>query len=212
MAGLRATDELCFFTTPCALLGDWLVVGLIPKLLLKLIESVGGPDTVAKVLQRADLPPNRHYAMNRVYPCEEWRRLYAATLAVLDIDEGQAEALYAEFFVQDALLRFPKWFEMCRNSYDFLCLQPKIHNVFATGLQSPPERRTFQDKFRTTVAPNRLLTEYRSPNRLCGLYTKLARRIALHYGDEISVEELQCAKGGAECCRIEVTWQELRHA
>ncbi len=131
---------------------------------------------------------------------------------MLGIDEDQAEALYTEFFVQDALVRFPKWFQMCRNSYEFLCLQPKLHNAFATGLHRPAERKTIQDKFRTTAKTNRLLTEYRSRNRLCGLYIKLACRIALHYGDEISVQELQCAKRGAECCRIEVTWEKLRHA
>ncbi len=51
------------------------MVGLIPNLLLKLIESAAGPETVAKVLERADLPPNRRYEINRVYHCEEWRQL-----------------------------------------------------------------------------------------------------------------------------------------
>lgn len=188
------------------------MVGLIPNLLLKLIESAAGPDSVVLVLRRAGLPPDCRYELNRVYPCEEWRRLYAATLEVLGIDEDQAESLYAEYFVRDALVRFPRWFQMCRNSYEFLCLQPKIHNVFATALQSPGERQAILDKFRTTIEPARLLTEYRSANRLCGLHIKLARRIAEYYGDEICVGEVQCAKQGAECCRIDVSWRRLRHA
>ena len=187
------------------------MVGLIPNLLLKLIQSAAGPEAVAKVLERAGLSPDFRFAINRAYPQEVWQRLYAAALEVLHIDQEEAESLYAEFFVRDALARFPRWFQMCRNSYEFLCLQPKIHNAFATGLTDPAERKAMLDKFCMRAEANRVFMVYRSANRLCGLYIKLVRQIASHYGDDVDIEEPECAKRAGDCCRIEVTWRKLAH-
>ncbi|MCL6503657.1 MAG: heme NO-binding domain-containing protein [Pirellulales bacterium] len=199
------------YTTPQTRLEESLMVGLIPNLLLKLIESAAGPETVAAVLRQAGIPLERRYGLNRVYPDEEWQRLYAAARDLLGLDEDRAEAMFAEFFVQDALARFPRWFQMCRNSYEMLCLQPKIHNAFATGCSAAAARRVLNDKFRTVSEPHRLIVEYRSPNRLCGLYVKLARCIATHYGDEVDLAERECVKWGANRCLIEVAWRRLLH-
>jgi hypothetical protein len=187
------------------------MMGLIPNLLLKLIESAAGPETVAAVLRQAGIPLERRYALNRVYPDEEWQRLYAAARDLLGLDEDRAEAMFAEFFVQDALARFPRWFQMCRNSYEMLCLHPKIHNAFASGCSAAAARRVLDDKFRTVSEPHRLIVEYRSPNRLCGLYAKLAHCVATHYGDEVELAERECVKRGDNRCLLEIAWRRLLH-
>lgn len=185
------------------------MVGLIPNILVKLIRETAGDDALAEINRRAEVPNDRIYELNSVYPDIEWQRLFQAACDVLGVSGRQADALYADRFCRDVLERWPVWFQMSRNSREFLIRQQAIHNAFGTGLRNPAEREAVRDKFHLIQADNSLTTHYCSPNRHCGLYIALAQWIVNHYGDSARIEELLCMKHGAAECQIQIVWDRL---
>lgn len=182
------------------------MVGLVQKLLMDLIEESAGADAVAEVKRRADVPADRVFRMDEVYDDEEWRRLLVATCDVLELTPDQAEQAFADYFCKDALQRWPMWFQMSKNAREFLLRQPAIHNGFATGVRDAESRQAITDKFEVEEKDQDLVVHYRSPNKLCGLYMKLAKWIINHYGDNATVNEKQCSKNGHAECEIHVQW------
>jgi len=67
------------------------MVGLVQKLLFDLIESSAGADAACEVRRRADVPQDKEFHINEVYDDVEWRRLFSATLDVLNLTQEQAE-------------------------------------------------------------------------------------------------------------------------
>lgn len=184
------------------------MVGLIPKMLLDLVEKVAGPEAVAEVKRCAGVSSDKTFQLDVVYSDTDWQRLLASTCDVLKISSEQAEETYAEYFYLDAQKRWPRWFEMCVSSREFLERQPVIHNCLAAGLGNPQERQAVTDKFRVDKLEGEIIAHYRSPNRLCGLYKSLARCIIKHYGDKASIEESLCMKKGDPECEIHVRWEK----
>jgi hypothetical protein len=182
------------------------MIGLIHKTLCSLIEQLAGRDAVAEVKRRAEVPADKVFRLDEAYDDGEWQRLLAATCAVLHVTQPQAEEAFADFFCQDALRRWPTWFAMSRSAREFLERHPAIHNSFATGVRDPATRKAVSDKFDLKKLPGELVMHYRSPNRLCGLYVALARRIIGHYGDQATVEETRCMKKGDPACEVHVRW------
>ena len=182
------------------------MVGLVQKLLFDMIESSAGADAACEVRRRAEVPQDKEFHINEVYDDAEWRRIFAATLDVLNLTQEQAEEAYADFFLKDGQTRWPMWFKMAKNAREFLLRQPKIHNGFATSQQDPALRSAIDDKFEVEECDGELVVHYRSPNQLCGLYMALARWIINHYGDNAVVEEACCAKNGASECAIHIRW------
>lgn len=172
-----------------------------------MILKVAGEDKLEEIKKVAGLPPDRNFQINLVYSDEEWQRLLDAALKVLNLTQEQAEDIYADFFGTDALKRFPVWFNTCKNSYEFLLIQPTIHNCFATGVSNEKDRSGINDKFTVEKLPNKIITRYKSPNKLCGLYKSLAKWMINHYKDEATIEETQCMKSGASECEIHVQWK-----
>lgn len=175
-----------------------------------MIVAVGGEDAVVKIKQEAGLEPDRTFHINQVYSDEEWRNLLAATLKVLNVTFEQACVVYADYFGKDALSRFPTWFAMSKNSYEMLLIQPTIHNCFATAVADPTHRAAIEDKFRVEKFPNKIITHYRSPNRLCLLYIELAKWVINHYQDEAIIEEKKCMHLGDAECEIHVNWVNFK--
>ena len=188
------------------------MVGLIQKILLDLVEEKAGLEGVAEVKRRAGVPPARVFRIAEVYSDEEWQRLLGAACAVLHMSEAELLDAYAEVFGRDALLRFPIWFQISANSREFLERQVTIHNVFASGVRDPEARRAVVDKFRIEKRANEIVTHYRSPNQLCGLYKALARWMIRHYGDEAVIDEHKCMLRGDDECEVHVRWRQLRES
>ncbi len=185
------------------------MVGLIQKILIDMILGIGGEDALKKIKHAADVPLDKTFQINTVYSDEEWQRLFAATLKVLKLTPEQAEITYGEYFGKDATQRFPTWFKMSKNSYEFLSIQPKIHNCFASSVLDSESRKAINDKFRIEQFPNQLITHYRSPNKLCSLYIVLAKWILNYYHDVALIEEKKCMKSGQDECEIHIQWTQL---
>src|SRR5262249_30622187 len=148
------------------------------------------------------------FRLGEVYSDEEWQRLLAAACDVLQMAEEQTMEAYADVFGRDAMTRFSTWFEMSSNSREFLERQITIHNVFASGVPDPAARKAVVDKFRIEKFEDKIVTHYRSPNKLCTMYKALARWMFRHYGDHAAIEEPRCMKKGDAECEIHVIWQK----
>lgn len=185
------------------------MVGLIQKILLDVVEQRAGVAGALEVKRRAGVAPDRIFRIGEVYSDEEWKLLFHAACDVLQLAEAELLDVYAERFGQDALLRFPMWFRMCANSREFLERQATIHNVFASGVRDREARRAVVDKFRIEKRAGEIITHYRSPNRLCGLYKALARWMVGYYGDEVVIDEPKCELRGDDECEIHVSWTRL---
>lgn len=182
------------------------MLGLAHRIFLKYLAQRGGEAAVRETLRRAGLPENAVFRLNEVYDDAEFRRIVGQGCAVLGVEPEQGLHQMAEVFFEDALGRFPKWFEVCRNGREFLELQPEIHNRFATGLADPKARMEINDKFHLRGEPDRIKVHYRSPNKLCRLYIALAHLVLNHYGDRASVTETRCMHKGEDSCEIVVQW------
>jgi hypothetical protein len=187
------------------------MIGLIPRVLCRMVAGAGGEESLLRVKQAAGVPPDLVFRMNEPCPDEQWQRLFRASCEVLEVTPIHAEHLFAKTFLAFALEQFPKWFEMCHSAREFLEFQPTLHNSFATGLQDPQARFEVKDKFRISTSAERIVVHYRSPNQLCGLYMPLAHLVIQHYGDLATVREADCMKRGDDECVIIVHWFDQEH-
>lgn len=182
------------------------MVGLILKVLCDVVEEAGGPEASAEMRRRAGIPEDRRYRLDTVYADEEWQRLLRAAGEVLGMSQDDLEIAYADYFGRDAFRRWPVWFSMSANAREFLERQQTIHNTFATGVSNPEARREIEDKFRLEKLDDEIVTHYRSPNQLCGLYRALARWVLEHYREHASIEDTRCTKRGDPECEIHIRW------
>ena len=138
----------------------------------------------------------------------DFTRTVATEGAVLQVTRAQAMEIYARYFCEDAVKRWPTWFRMSGTSRQFLERQPTIHNCFATGVRDPEARKAVTDKFRVEKLEKEIVTHYRSPNHLCDLYEALARWIIRYYGERATIWQTQCTRRGDPECEIHVRWEE----
>lgn len=182
------------------------MIGLIPKMLVDLVAARAGPDAAAAVRVRAGVAPDEPFRLGEVYPDQTWQALYAAARDALGVPREDAERLFARWFYEDAVKRWPSWFAMSRDARSFLERQPVIHNCFATALHDPAARAAVVEKFRLDRLPDGFVMHYRSPNRHCRLYEALAEEILRHYGEEARIEQRRCVFRGDDACEIVVLW------
>lgn len=183
------------------------MMGLIHRLLFAMVEESTGTAGVREVKKLAAIPEDRDFRIDETYEDEEWRRLLDAACEVLSVNQAEAEVAFADCFYRDSLERWPTWFEISSSAREFLERQPAIHNGFATGVTDPKMRRQIIDKFRLEKRADKLIVRYRSPNRLCGLYIALGRKIIEHYGDKAVIDEHRCQRQGDTECEIHIVWE-----
>ena len=182
------------------------MLGLIPKVLLKLVVEQAGQTGVEAVLKQSGFPADQAFRIDQAYSDEGWQRLLDAACQVLKLTQDEAEIALADCFGRDCVRRWPAWFQMSSSAKAFLERQPDIHNVMASSLKTSAERAHVVDKFRLETSANQLTMFYRSPNRLCGLYKAMALWILDHYGEHASIADPSCQKRGDTECRIEIRW------
>ncbi|MCA9253415.1 MAG: heme NO-binding domain-containing protein [Phycisphaerae bacterium] len=182
------------------------MVGLIHKILFNMLESTAEPEVALEIRRRAEVPADKEFHINEVYDDEEWQRLFAATISVLNLTQEQVEEVYAEHFIKDGQERWPVWFTMAKTAREFLIRQPKIHNGFATSQQDPVLRSAIDDKFHVEERDDELVVHYQSPNKLCGLYKSLATKVLNLYQEDAQVDEACCMKQGSPECEIHIRW------
>ena len=176
------------------------MLGYPLKVVISAIEKKCGRDGVLRTLDAAGLPRDRTYRLNEFYDDGEAQRLSAAAFQFLELED------VVRAFFEDILARFPKWFEMCKTSREFLELQPEIHNTFAVGLQLPEARDAVRQKFRLEKLDDELVVHYRSGNRMCDIYKGIAQLVFEHYRDKATIDEPLCMKRGDAECELRIRW------
>lgn len=184
------------------------MIGIIQNVLSALVTGHGGDTPRTAVFERAGVAPEKTFRIDRNYSDAECLALLEATVAETGLSRDELFDLYAPAFLTRARVLFPRFFEMCADSREFLKMQPEIHAMIGAGLQDPEERHAIANKF--TVAErddHSISVTYRSPNGLCALYRSLARASADQFGDRIEIETVRCScDDGGESCEMVVTW------
>ena len=182
------------------------MLGLIPKILVDLVTSSYGEETALEIKRRAGCDSNVEFRINEVYDDAMWRELLIASTQVLNCSPEALEEAYAKFFLKDAQNRWPAWFKMSKTAREFLERHPAVHNNFADAVRDLRSRAQIKDKFRIEKFEDKIVTHYSSPNRHCHLYICLAQEVLMLYGEQATIEELQCVKRGDSECEIWISW------
>lgn len=176
------------------------MIGLIQKVLVDTIREQGGESALQKIAADAGVTLHEAFRIDRDYPDDECLRLIAATASYFKMDEDSLYQLYADRFVRTSRTLFPRFYQMAASAREFIERQPRIHAILASSLASEESRGRVRDKFEVAPCGDDLLVNYRSPNRLCGLYKALYQRILAEYGDTGSFEIQRCQKRGDPVC------------
>lgn len=182
------------------------MIGLVQKIFFDMVESKGGAAAVIAVKERANIPLDTIFQINKVYDDEQWKRTFFTTLDVLQVSPEQICDLFAEQFTKDLQLRFPVWFSISQNSYEFLAILPTLYNCITTGVSEQKERANTIDRFWVEKFDNKIITYYQSDNKQCGIYKAVAKHIINHYKDEAVLTEIDCMHNGADKCQINIEW------
>lgn len=184
------------------------MIGIIQRVLLDLLHETGGNELVERTLVAAGLEPGHRFRMDRNYSDTEFQTLVGAAMETTGLDRATVMDLYARHFLVFARQLFPKFFEMSPDSRSLLLRQPAIHASLAAGLSERRDPAAVRDKFAIDEnADGSLTVHYRSPNRLCDLYRRLAERLGEAYGETIRVETLRCGQSDAYC-RLRLRWPQ----
>lgn len=183
------------------------MVGLIHRLILDMLRKNYGQEKVAQLLAQAKLPENQEFRLDTNYSDSEFQNLLGIIIQETPLSQPELESQFAVHFLEDAIKRWPAFFEMSKSAKSLLERQPKIHNGFASSMNHQVDRDKINDKFHLDSTDNTVVVHYKSPHQLCGLYIALAGEVLKHYQEQAIIEELTCLKNGDKECCIKLTWE-----
>lgn len=187
------------------------MIGLIHVILFDLIESKFNKEKLNKILSEANISEGTKFRIDKNYDDGQWQELFNVTVKVLDKTPAELCEIYAIHFHEDALIRWPMWYKMAKNSREFLLRQPAIHSQFATSILNDEVAMAINEKLILESKGSSVCVNYQSPNKLCQLYMSLAQVIADHYGDEIEMKETKCMHNNYKNCVIDIDWITLKN-
>jgi Heme NO binding. len=185
------------------------MIGLIQKLVLQMVEEIGGPEALLEVKRRTSLPEEFEFRIDTDYDNEQMQQILENACAVLQVSEEAALSAFADYFLRDAQNRFPVFIAQARTSRELLIHQTTIHNMLGSGLRNAEKLKAINDKFQVIKHDNGdLEVLYRSPNQWCTLYRKLAEAVAELYQENMTLSTIQCRKRGDQHCAFLIHWPE----
>lgn len=184
------------------------MIGLIPRIWMMTLEQLTEPEKIRSILTHAGIPEDRKFAIDEPYEDAEFLGMVNASADVLRMKQDDLIQAFSETFIKDATSRWPVWFEMAPDARSFLERQPRIHGSFSRSLDDAENLgKQKAQKFKTSETEDGLRVEYRSSNKLCGIYKSLAQSVLRHYNDDDGrVHEVVCMHDGHDHCDIRITW------
>lgn len=182
------------------------MLGLIPKLLFDMVKEIAGEDTLENIRKKSDLESGATFKIHENCPDSQWQKTFKATLEVLNLSQEQAEEAFADYFIKDAIKRWPMWFSMAKDSRDFLMRQPSIHQQLVINTHDKEYVEISNKKFDIEMTDNELVCIYNSVNHHCYLYKALAHKIVDHYNEKAEINIEQCKNDGHPHCQIRIRW------
>lgn len=139
---------------------------------------------------------------------------FAAQVARLALATGESETEiqrgFGSFAAQNTFVAlFPAYYEESADTFGFLLgIEEKIHEVVRATVRgaSPPKLNV------QALSDIGVLVSYTSERGLCKLLEGLVLGTAAYYGEEITVEELQCMHRGDPGCVFSVQRPERAQA
>lgn len=174
--------------------------GIIFSELQKYVEAKHGPDVWKTLLKEAAIG-NRLYVPFQTYPDQEALALVTTASRLTGQPASAILEDFGEFIAPDLMSLYrslvdPRW-----KTLDFLeRTEETIHRVVRlknTGAQ-PPELKV------SRAAPDEVIITYTSARRMCGVAKGIARGVAHHYGETVTITESACMLRGHPKCLISV--------
>jgi hypothetical protein len=176
------------------------MMGHINNLVVELVRENLGEEGVNRLFLAAGLD-KRPYHPEVIYPEEEFQALFRGAQAVFGADAETAEKAFSKYFMHVSPTMFPGIFRFAGSARGLLERVPHIHRTFP----SAAAQASYEDKIAITESsPERLVIEYRSPNRLCVTLQTVASLTLAHYGEAGAVSETACMKKGDPKCVVVV--------
>jgi predicted hydrocarbon binding protein len=169
------------------------------------LKGTGTRDTILKRLERSE-----EFNNGKIYSEEDFQKLLLTTCEVCGADANTAEVEFGKFAGRTVATTFSGYFETSENSRALFKKVPAIHTQYPI-LAAGGHAVDIYPSAKITILKDteqELIYCYNSPNKLCTFLKSLATWVSQeYYKENVEIEETQCAKQGAEFCRIVIRWQ-----
>ena len=174
--------------------------GIIFNLLEDVVVKTHGDAAWDQLLEQADL--DGVYTSLGSYDDAEIMQLVSAAGSSLSLSDDEVLRWFGRQAIPGMAERWPGFFAAHEKTIPFLrtlnsVIHPEVRKLYA-GAYCP------HFDF-TSPTDESLLMGYRSPRQLCGLAHGFILGAGDHYGDELTVQHLECMHDGADRCLIAVT-------
>jgi hypothetical protein len=170
--------------------------GIIHLELQNFVVSKYGSDAWHTLLERAGLA-NQIFTPLNTYPDQQIVRLLAAAEALTGISTTNLLEAFGEFLVPRYLALYGKLLKPEWRTLDVIdSTEQTIHRVVRLREPGalPPKLRTERK------SPTEVLLTYDSARKLCGIARGIARGLAKHFREGLTIEELRCMHRGDPAC------------
>jgi hypothetical protein len=174
--------------------------GIIFSELQKYVETKYSSEVWKGLLKEAGIG-NRLYVPFQTYPDQEVMMLVSTASKLTGQPVGQILEDFGEFIAPDLMNLYrslvdPRW-----KTLDFLeHTEATIHRVvrLKNAGAEPPELKV------SRASPTEVLITYTSARRMCGVAKGIARGLARHYDESVTITESACMLRGHPKCLISV--------
>ncbi|WP_207433843.1 heme NO-binding domain-containing protein [Sabulibacter ruber] len=181
-----------------------LMHGSIFVLLKRYVEKEYDYSAWMKLLEKVGIERTA-YQMHEMYPTDELFALVHQASEDMGISAYDLMEQYGEFIVPDLLLMYKKYFKPEWRTYEMLLYTEEAMH----GAVKKEDSRTSPPKLLVTKQGNsRLIIDYHSKRRMCGVAVGIVRGIAKYYNESDKVQVTRLTDPYAERVQILVDFQK----
>lgn len=174
--------------------------GVIFAELKKYVDAKLGGDRWNALLRESGFP-GKIYLPSQHYSDEEAVALVTAASRLTGTSAARILEDFGEFIVPDLVAMYRT---LIRSDWKTLDLiehtEETIHRV--VRIQQPGARPPELKCVRTS--PDEVVVTYASPRKMCGVAKGIARGVAKHFKETVTISETSCMLKGGDHCRISV--------
>lgn len=174
--------------------------GIIFSELQKYVETKHSPEVWKTLLKEAGIG-NRLYVPFQTYPDQEAMALVTTASRLTGQPAGAILEDFGEFIAPDLMNLYRALVDPAWKTLDFLeRTEETIHRVvrLKNPGAEPPELKV------SRATPNEVILTYTSARRMCGVAKGIARGVARHYHETVTITESACMLRGHPKCVISV--------
>ena len=171
--------------------------GIIFNVVEEVVSDRYGDDAWDSLLDAADLDGS--YTSLGSYPDEDLFRLVAAASQILEVPADAVVRTLGEGAIPVLAERYPQFFEPHDSTLAYLLtlndiIHPEVRKLYP-GADAPDFDFSYDDE-------GHLLLGYESERKLCSLAEGFILGSAAHYGESVTLTQLECMLRGDDKCVI----------